>query len=46
MIQWYVTILTTAQGKYEEAVEKYQQVMPIFEMEYGNDSMKIATLVL
>jgi tetratricopeptide (TPR) repeat protein len=33
------------QGKNEEAMEKYQQVMPIYEKEYGSDSVNMAQLL-
>jgi tetratricopeptide (TPR) repeat protein len=33
------------QGKNEEALEKYQQVMPIYEKEFGSDSVQMAQLL-
>ena len=33
------------QGKDKEAMEKYQQVMPIFEKKYGSDNVQMALLL-
>uniref|UniRef100_A0A7S3VDX5 Kinesin light chain n=1 Tax=Chaetoceros debilis TaxID=122233 RepID=A0A7S3VDX5_9STRA len=40
-----ITLVLSAQGEHAEAMEKFREFIPIYEKEYGRDSVKMAELL-